>query len=272
MICLAPEAGERVAAFAYQAGAVHPHTNVLLRDFQPWEEMNTDGVRLRSNYGVPGIGMYMMEDRCPYHSIYDTLEHAVPGNLQHHGDNFVGISNALVMNEAILNTWAGQDAVLSGEAYSIDLLSSAMLLLTPASRAILYSLLTIGLLVVAISLACLNPTGVQAALANILLLALSHFACIVSCVLLSLLIGSVVGLNFGYWYRRDGMAVWLYMLPCFAVELLFGRILLLERLKLAPEQIQWCSTCATLLLLQTICLAMALAGTPSARFWGVQRR
>ncbi|CAK9028017.1 Endoplasmic reticulum metallopeptidase 1 (Felix-ina) [Durusdinium trenchii] len=253
--------GERVAAFAYHAGAVHPHTSVLLRDFQPWEDMSTDGVRLRSAYGIPGIGMYMMEDRCPYHTVYDTLEHIMPGNLQHHGDNFVGISNALTRNEEILASWANGESDLSGDAYSIDLLSSSMLLLTSASMGVLYGFLTIATLTVTLCLACLEPKGTLAALADTGLLALAHFVSIVFSILVSFAISLVVTGNWGYWYERDGMAIWLYVLPCFAIELLFGRVLLLRRFHgLSPQQLQWRSTCATLVLFVPIALALALAG------------
>lgn len=206
----------------------------------------------------------MMEDRCPYHTVYDTLEHIMPGNLQHHGDNFVGISNALTRNEEILASWANGESDLSGDAYSIDLLSSSMLLLTSASMGVLYGFLTIATLTVTLCLACLEPKGTLAALADTGLLALAHFVSIVFSILVSFAISLVVTGNWGYWYERDGMAIWLYVLPCFAIELLFGRVLLLRRFHgLSPQQLQWRSTCATLVLFVPIALALALAGAPN---------
>ena len=221
--------GEKAAAFAYHAGAVHPHTSVLLRDFQPWEDMNTDGSRLRGSYGVPGIGMYMMEDRCPYHTVYDDLSHIIRGNLQAHGNNFVGVCRAVTRNEAILDMWAKSDSDPSGDAYTIDLLSSSMLLLTPGTMAVLYSLLGISVIAVVCAVAFMEPQGPTTALVDLSLLASAHSASIGAGLVVTFVLALCVGTNFGHWYRRDGMAVWLYIFPSLCVQLLFGRLLLFKR-------------------------------------------
>ena len=254
-------AGEKAAAFAYHAGAVHPRTSVLLRDFEPWEDLNTDGSRLRGTYGVPGIGMYMMEDRCPYHTIYDDLSHIVPGNLQAHGNNFLGISRAVTGSEAILDMWARSDSDLLGDAYSIDLLSSSMLVLTPTSMAVLYLTVGVFIVVVVVLLAFLDPRGRTVAVVDVALLASAHLASVVASLVVAFAIAACVGLNFGYWYRRDGMAVWLYVFPSLCVQLLFGRVVLLRRFAQdSPEVVQWHSSAALLVLLFLLSVLLAVAG------------
>ena len=262
--------GEKAAAFAYHAGAVHPHTSVLLRDFQPWEDMNTDGSRLRASYGVPGIGMYMMEDRCPYHTVYDDLSHIIRGNLQAHGNNFVGVSRAVTRNEAILDMWAKSDSDPSGDAYTIDLLSSSMLLLTPATMAVLYSLLGISVIAVVCVVAFMEPQGRTTALVDLSLLACAHVASIGAGLVVTFVLAFCVGANFGYWYRRDGMAVWLYIFPSLCVQLSFGRLLLFKRFYgVSAEFIQWRSSTAAVILLLLLTLLLAMAGLHMSLLFGM---
>lgn len=264
------ESGEKAAAFAYHAGAVHPHTSVLLRDFQPWEDMNTDGSRLRASYGVPGIGMYMMEDRCPYHTVYDDLSHIIRGNLQAHGNNFVGVSRAVTRNEAILDMWAKSDSDPSGDAYTIDLLSSSMLLLTPATMAVLYSLLSISVIAVVCVVAFMEPQGRTTALVDLSLLACAHVASIGAGLVVTFVLAFCVGANFGYWYRRDGMAVWLYIFPSLCVQLSFGRLLLFKRFYgVSAEFIQWRSSTAAVILLLLLTLLLAMAGLHMSLLFGM---
>eukprot|EP00435_Cladocopium_sp_Y103_P041328 s1149_g11.t1 len=263
------QSGEKAAAFAYHAGAVHPHTSVLLRDFHPWEDMNTDGSRLRGSYGVPGIGMYMMEDRCPYHTVYDDLSHILRGNLQAHGNNFVGVSRAVTRNEAILDMWAKSDSDPSGDAYTIDLLSSSMLLLTPATMAGFYSLLGVSVIAVVCVVAFTEPQG-RTALVDLSLLASAHFASIGAGLVVTFVLAVCVGANFGYWYRRDGMAVWLYIFPSLCVQLSFGRLLLFKRFSgVSAEFIQWRSSIAAVILLVLLTLLLAMAGLHMSLLFGM---
>lgn len=263
--------GEKAAAFAYHAGALHPHTSILLRDFHPWQDMNTDGTRLRETYGLPGIGMYMMEDRCPYHTIYDDLSHIVSGNLQAHGDNFLGVSQAVTRNQEILDLWAKDDSDPSGSAYTIDLLSSSMLLLTPTTMAVLYSILGIAIIfIIGFTTYQADPSARVAVGVNLTFLSLHHFASIVTGLLVSFAIAACVGSNFGYWYRRDGMAVWLYAFPCLCVQLLFGRILLSQRYsKIPDEELQCQSSIATLIVLVLLTLLLALTGLHLSLLFGM---
>jgi len=265
------QSGEKAAAFAYHAGALHPHTSILLRDFQPWQDMNTDGTRLRETYGLPGIGMYMMEDRCPYHTIYDGLSHIVSGNLQAHGDNFLGVSQAVTRNQEILDLWAKDDSDPSGSAYTIDLLSSSMLLLTPTTMAVLYSILGIAIIfIIGFTTYQADPSARVAVGVNLTFLSLHHFASIVTGLLVSFAIAACVGSNFGYWYRRDGMAVWLYAFPCLCVQLLFGRILLSQRYsKIPDEELQCQSSIATLIVLVLLTLLLALTGLHLSLLFGM---
>eukprot|EP00438_Fugacium_kawagutii_P028967 Skav210528 [mRNA] locus=scaffold3045:253322:254929:+ [translate_table: standard] len=263
------ESGEKAAAFAYHAGAVHPHTSVLLRDFQPWEDLNTDASRLRGSYGIPGIGMYMMEDRCPYHTIYDDLSHIVPGNLQAHGNNFLGVSLAVTRKEAILDMWARSDSDPSGDAYTIDLLSSSMLLLTPTSMAVLYSVLAVSIISMACFVAFLEPQGTRVGMLNLALLICAHMASAIAGLAVTFAIGICVGANFGYWYRRDGMAVWLYILPSLGMQLLFGRLLLLRRFQGSSEFVEWQSSAAALMLLLVLTLLLAMAGLHLSLLFGM---
>lgn len=264
------QSGEKAAAFAYHAGAVHPHTSVLLRDFQPWEDMNTDGSRLRGSYGVPGIGMYMMEDRCPYHTVYDDLSHIIRGNLQAHGNNFVGVSRAVTRNEAILDMWAKSDSDPSGDAYTIDLLSSSMLLLTPATMAVLYGLLGISVIAVVCVVTFMEPQSRTKALVDLSLLASAHLASIGAGLVVTFVLAFCVGANFGYWYRRDGMGVWLYIFPSLCVQLSFGRILLFKRFSgVSAELIQWRSSTAAVILLVLLTLLLAMAGLHMSLLFGM---
>ncbi|CAJ1344294.1 unnamed protein product [Effrenium voratum] len=262
--------GEMAAAFAYHSGAVRPHTSVLLRDFQPWENLNTDGSRLRATYGVPGIGMYMMEDRCPYHSVHDDLSHITRGNLQAHGDNFVGVSRAVTRDEAILGMWAGPDSDPTGDAYTIDLLSSSMLLLTPATMGILYGVIGIATMVLVLLMAYLEPRGGSTAVVDVSLLAVAHVASVLLALVVSFVIAGCVGTNFGYWYQRDGLAVWLYMLPSLCVQLLFGRVLHLKRFSQGgAEFAQWRSSTAMLVLLLLLTVLLAIAGLHLSLLFGM---
>jgi len=265
------QSGEKAAAFAYHAGALHPHTSILLRDFHPWQDMNTDGTRLRETYGLPGIGMYMMEDRCPYHTIYDGLSHIVSGNLQAHGDNFLGVSQAVTRNQEILDLWAKDDSDPSGSAYTIDLLASSMLLLTPTTMAVLYSILGIAIIfIIGFTAYQADPSDRVAVGVNLTFLSLHHFASIVTGLLVSFAIAACVGSNFGYWYRRDGMAVWLYAFPCLCVQLLFGRILLSQRYsKIPDEELQCQSSIATLIVLVLLTLLLALTGLHLSLLFGM---
>ena len=249
---------------------MHPHTNVLLRDFQPWEDMNTDGSRLRGSYGVPGIGMYMMEDRCPYHTVYDDLSHIVRGNLQAHGNNFLGVSRAVTRNEAILDMWATSDSDPFGDAYTIDMLSSSMLLLTPASMVVLYGFLCISVIAVVCLMVCLERRGRAAGLVDLTLLATAHAASIGMGLVATFIIAACVGANFGYWYRRDGMAVWLYIFPSLCVQFLFGRLLLLKRFHgCSAEFMQWRSSTAVLMLLVLVTVLLAMAGLHMSLLFGM---
>ena len=232
--------------------------------------MNTDGTRLRETYGLPGIGMYMMEDRCPYHTIYDGLSHIISGNLQAHGDNFLGVSQAATRNQEILDLWAKDDSDPSGIAYTIDLLSSSMLLLTPTTMAVLYSIVSIAIIAIVGFTTYEARSARVAVVVNLTFLALHHLASVVTGLLVSFAIAACVGNNFGYWYRRDGMAVWLYAFPCLCVQLLFGRILLSKRYSnMSDEELQCQSSIATLIVLVLLTLLLALTGLHLSLLFGM---
>ena len=185
-------------------------------------------------------------------------------------ENFVGVSRAVTRNEAILDMWAKSDSDPSGDAYTIDLLSSSMLLLTPATMAVLYSLLSISVIAVVCVVAFMEPQGRTTALVDLSLLACAHVASIGAGLVVTFVLAFCVGANFGYWYRRDGMAVWLYIFPSLCVQLSFGRLLLFKRFYgVSAEFIQWRSSTAAVILLLLLTLLLAMAGLHMSLLFGM---
>jgi len=72
--------------------------------------------------------MLQFEDRCPYHSQWDTIDHVPAGNLQANGANMLALAHQIADDEALLRmrtTIAAKPGLLaqSDRAVTFDFLS-----------------------------------------------------------------------------------------------------------------------------------------------------